>query len=103
MGRLYYKYINKLFIISLISSTSGNKDLRKENKTIKQVIYSESCKFLGSVHCKKSKTLHEEWKPLCKKLTRQRILSAFLYYLQQTDLCYSVNSENAKTFKILLF
>ena len=56
MGRFYYKYIDKLFIINLISLSSGDKYLRVENRTINEVIYPESCKLLGSVYCKRQKT-----------------------------------------------
>ena len=50
MGRTYCKYINKLFIINLISLSAGDKDLRGENRTRNEVIYPESCTFLGSVY-----------------------------------------------------
>lgn len=43
--------------------------------------------------------------PLDKKLTRQRFLSAFLNYLHQADLCYSVNiiQKVKKVIKMFMF
>ena len=60
MGRTYCKYINKLFIINLISLSAGDKDLRGENRTRMKLFIQKAARFWG-LCTDKSKRSHGEW------------------------------------------